>query len=330
MANLITRNTFYNGSKENAREKDTGVMPSEILDDLNQMFGHNQTENDKLRNILIHIVYALDLLNKKTNANKELLTKLDLLTATLQNGNTELQQSHEPIFEQDFEDIITRKKDLQWKCMRSEQLSVYYDELLSRDAKPYIPFKFRSKVSRNIPAYEKPIKQEKSINNVKVEIRLMKETMETCKKELEQLSHEIKSFLESPTLQREMKVEYTTQMLQNEETNKRNWRATFHKIKSRYEKDMDSGADQYLLRYSDEENIPNYQDNHDQYKSREKEYPLRYSDEENIPNYQDNHDQYKSREKEYPLRYSDEENIPNYQDNHDQYKSREKGKGKDH
>lgn len=242
---------------------DISVISSDILKDLS---AHRTVEEDKLRSILLDIVFAIELLNNKTNANKSLIHKLDTLTAAMQEGNCRMERLEKTLlvnFDDDINNLIDRKRDLEWQYMRSDKLSSYYEDLLLHENEQYVPFEFRVKVRSDSDFHEKMLKKEKSVNNFKVEIRLMKETVDTCKRQLDHINMEIDNFLSSPSLLKITKEDHKTKIIQNEESNVMKLDNALKKVRRRCEKDLNCGAKQFLIRYIDKENVPRVRLFHD-------------------------------------------------------------------
>ena len=66
-----------------------------------------------------------------------------------------------------------KRKEILLKTIRAEKLSEYYTELINAET-PYVPHKFRTKISRTTPKFKKPFHKEDSINKEKSQVKLMK------------------------------------------------------------------------------------------------------------------------------------------------------------
>ena len=124
-----------------------------------------------------------------------LLEKIDLLTIAINNGNTSFNVpavNASVTSDNELKVLADKKRDLDYKIQRSNDLSKYYMELLNLE-KPFAAPKFRTKVHTNTPEFEKGIRNEQTITTVKIEVQLMQERIKQWTIKLEDLETELQS-----------------------------------------------------------------------------------------------------------------------------------------
>ena len=152
--------------------------------------------------------------------------------------------------EADLGKLTHKKNVLEWKSMRSKELSRYYAELLQRE-KPFAPEKYRVKVDKSQVIREsvKKIRMEETLHAVRSEILIMEENIKEWDSELKDVKDELKGKVDS--LEPSKRTEILKNIKEKEEKAKSNWEEAFLKITTQYETEMKSGADQFLLKYED-------------------------------------------------------------------------------
>lgn len=187
---------------------------------------------------------------------KDVHTKLDTLNTTISGGTTILADAQRNVdraaIESDLEKLLTKKHNTEWKVLRSKELSRYYRELLQMEPQ-FVPEKYRSKVYKNQVTREsiKIIHIDESIHNVETQIRIMETQVAEWATELETMKQETTTKLE--VLGNQKRNEFETRIIENEEKNIANWKIAFSKITKTYEDEMNSDADQFLLKFTDDD-----------------------------------------------------------------------------
>ena len=146
---------------------------------------------------------------------------------------------------------ILKLKDLRGQYLRSEKTSELMEDLLAKDA-PYVQRKFRVKVSKDTHDAEMVCYKDDAIYNAKAEISKMKVRMRRWDEDINILKEEIATSLSKPNLPLTEKNKYEQQILKNEELNNKERDDAVKKINDSYELDIKSGAEQFLLKYTDE------------------------------------------------------------------------------
>ena len=172
---------------------------------------------------------------------------------------------------------ILKLKDLRGQYLRSEKTSKLMEELLAKDV-PYVQQKYRAKVSKD--THEDEILCHKSFaeRNARTEIALMRCRMKRWEDEINILKTNISTALAHPNTQHETKVKYEVRIKRDEETNIKERDAAVKKIRDTYEKEVNSGATQFLLKFIDGENARSNRDFLDpstKYPRRYRERPIR-------------------------------------------------------
>ena len=105
--------------------------------------------------------------------SKELHSKLDLVIEAIENqqiSNNSTNTENSKVYEKELMD----RRDKYYQKHRSEGLKDYYNELVSNE-NIFIPRKFRPKVNKSTPDYEKNIQKDFAIENLQRECRILEE-----------------------------------------------------------------------------------------------------------------------------------------------------------
>ena len=257
-----------------AAQGDICVIPSEIFADI---IKENQQRDEKLCKVLHRIAAAIETGEElKRNHFHALEMKIDQLIIAQNDTNTyetymtdiaekltnlteAVSRSSATVVERmDNEDNekatnkhILKLKDLRGQYLRSEKTSELMEELLAKD-NPYVQQKYRVKLSKDTHEDEITCYKVDAVNNAKREVKIMKVRMKRWEQEINILKTNIATILSKPSLSPEKKMKYEEQMIKNEESNTKEREEAVKKIIKTYEKDIKSGADQFLLKFTDE------------------------------------------------------------------------------
>ena len=202
---------------------------SETLSQLTRFIEHsNGSLNEKLDTLNENVTILNGTLK---DASVVFDTKLERLIKILEKGSDVTTQAAQPF---DSEKTIKRRNQLVEKIVRSEILSVYYDELIS-DATPFAPHKWRTTVPKNTPERDLKHRRQETINKVRTEIAIMQDRITDWRSQITEVDQQIEDFTsDNETL----KLDIVTHTRAHEQQ----YRAQFQqknlaKLKEEYEQD---------------------------------------------------------------------------------------------
>ena len=201
---------------------------------------------------LTKIAMALESMNTFSNdQSTNLLSKVDDLISKISSSNTILNSNQPTITDESLKQLAYKKCNKEQQIRRANELSQYYAELLAHEP-PYAHRQYRTKVNRNTPEFEKKIHSDNTVQKVKQEIHLMQERVKNWTDEVQSLEDEIAATIDQLDVQR---AEKFNKLLKEESDKQLNeWTDKFASYKRTIRVDIESGASQYLLKYSDEDN----------------------------------------------------------------------------
>ena len=178
--------------------------------------------------------------------------KMDELIARM--GTVNALSSSAVITDKDLETIANKHTEKENQRLRANDLVTLYKELLDHEP-PYAPRKHRTIINRNTPEFEKSIRSEDTKHKMNQEILVMTARIKQLDTEINGLQLEIneyKSKLETA------RAERFDKLIQDKLNNyKAEWNDNLSWLKNEYNRDMESGATQFLLKYSDEKDSDN-------------------------------------------------------------------------
>ena len=273
-----------------AAQEDICIIPSEIFTDL--LKGKQQRDDD-LFSVLNRIANALE--NGEEQKKKHFQSmeaKMDQIilaqndSSTFETYMTEIgekissltaaiSQSSETIVEkidtsekdkESTQKNILKLKDLRGQYMRSEKTSEFIEEGLARNP-PYVQRKFRVKMSKETPADEINIYITEATDNAKRDVSKMKIRMKRWEEEINILKAEIATSLSRPNVSARDRTDYEQQMRRDEDLNLKQREDAVKLLKENFETDIRSGADQFLLKYTEDAESGDEARNNDQSKN---------------------------------------------------------------
>ena len=177
-----------------------------------------------------------------------LLAKMDNLISTISSTNNTVNATTPITTDDEFKTLTQRKCNKEQQIRRATELSEYYTELLARNP-PFVQRKYRTKINRNTPEFEKKIHSDNTVQKVKQEIHLFQERVKNWTVEVQTLQGQIDGVLRSVS---EIQANKFNKMLSDETERQQNeWSDKFALLKRTVSRDIDSGASQYLLKYAD-------------------------------------------------------------------------------
>lgn len=241
-----------------------------------------KTSNDKiLENInkgFAKVTQAISNINTNyVNNNGVLLQKMDALCNTIKSTNTLVStESRNENSDQTnvFKNELNERKITFYKGFRSQQLSEYYNTLISGEQK-FVPDKFRPRVNKNTPEFELKLKKDDAIENMVREIKLLHARSKDFQSKLKDIDEKVINKIYN--LGHDNDVKLTIKNLyqencQNEENkSKAIWNKNFEKLRNTYENEMRKNEDHFLKFVSGEQEQDN-SDNHGQYQNSKNEY----------------------------------------------------------
>ena len=255
MMGTTTRQTIQD-FKARLKDDEISIIPNDIM---KLVIDVNTNYQERLVTSQERIAVALERIagnmETQTTQTENILTKLDAFNTTISGGTTILADAQKSAdwasVETELETLLTKKHNTEWKVMRSKELSVYYRELLQMTP-PFVPEKCRSKVFKNQVTREsiKKIHNEEAIHNAETQIRIMETQVAEWSSELESIKLETNNKL--LVLDETKRNDFNSRIQDNEQRNISNWKVALSKITKQYEDEMNSGADQFLLKYTDE------------------------------------------------------------------------------
>ena len=140
-------------------------------------------------------------------------------------------------------------------------LSTYYTELLQRD-EPFVPHKFRSKITRSTEEFEKENLKDSVIYSMNNQIKTMDHHVNKWKEELTKIEEDVNEIL--ATVSETKRKEFIDKSANDDEQNKRERTNSYDKLKKTYEEEMnaaDADADLFLLTYAEKDTSYNNKNN---------------------------------------------------------------------
>ena len=246
--------------KQQLTEGDFTIIPNEIftriLDDNQRCYDMLSTGQERMEkihqdstNALNRIATALETSCTSSEQNStNLLEKLDELILKMGSVNNQLGVVS-TITDETLETMARNKTTKEHQIRRAKDLAAYYHELITKNV-PYAPRKFRTTINRNTPDYEKPLHNENTIHKVNQDIKMMQERIKNWEEELLNIELDINDIL--PKLKEQRAEKFQKTITDKSEKLQREWADSFASLKRSHSKDIESGASQYLLKYSDE------------------------------------------------------------------------------
>ena len=155
--------------------------------------------------------------------------KLDNICTSIKNSNTTTQQhltngnqtnNVSPTKENINQQLLNRRRRLDYQILRSQDLQECYNDLISQESL-YVPAKFRVKINSNTPAYEILLHRNAAVDNLKREIRLLEERQKQWKIEIKTMEEQIKLTINSLDLTTEERDNFYVNEIQKGEDRKR-------------------------------------------------------------------------------------------------------------
>ena len=143
---------------------------------------------------------------------------------------------------------------------------------------PNVQRKFRVKVNKDTHEDEISCYKLDAQRIARTEISLMKCRMKRWEDEINILKTNITTALSHPRMKHETKLKYEQRIQRDEQTNTKERDVAVKKIKDTYENEVNSGDDQFLLKYIDSDNTRGGRDNRESsthYSRRYREKPVR-------------------------------------------------------
>lgn len=237
---------------------------------ITQMHHNNKELIDSLNNGFTQLTTAINFKSDEDKAlNKQLLSKLDNLTNAIKDSSTSYVPNNKeipvstPTLPKPDEKQLKTRNDKFYQAFRSQEISNYYSSLISQE-EPFIPPTFRPKLGKNTPEYEKDIKRNHAVDNVKREIDLLNARVTQFKQIIEEIDNKYLNQVETSNLDNENKVkitsEYKKRIENDEEQTRKEWLKNFHKLQDTYNKEQES-ATQCIFKIIDEADNDNPQQN---------------------------------------------------------------------
>ena len=118
------------------------------------------------------------------------------------------------------------RKRLHYQIYHAQELENCYKNLISQE-QPSAPAKCRTKVNENTPTYGLPIHRQATMDNINLEILIVRERQMNWIKEIENMDTKIKDFIDSLDLtqetRNEIKLQNQSKIKNDEERNIREW-----------------------------------------------------------------------------------------------------------
>ena len=153
----------------------------------------------------------------------------------LTNGNQTNNVSH--IKENINQQFLSRRR-LNYQILRSQDLQERYNYLISQES-PYVPAKFRVKISLNTPAYKIPLHCNAAVDNLKRETPLLEERQKQWKIEIKIMEEQIKLTIDLLDLSAEERDNfYVNEIQKGEERNVREWRKLLDKLVNNFNQEQ--------------------------------------------------------------------------------------------
>ena len=146
---------------------------------------------------------------------------------------------------------VLKLKDLRGQYLRSQRTSEFITEGLARNP-PYVQEKFRVKISKRTPAYEIDSYKSEATDKAKLEVSRFKIRMQHWEEEIKMLRAEIATALSRPNASVRDKINFEQQIKRDEDMNFKRREDEMKIIKDKFETEMKSGADQFLIKYTED------------------------------------------------------------------------------
>ena len=246
-------------------EKDIVIIPAQLLikllsthataldmyaktaENFNEALNKFSSQAETTTAALNCVTTALENLRNERDSDfqNSLLEKLDDLSKTFASNAGTSGVSHE----EKLKKYSKKRNGLLAKTIRSEKLSEYYSELINADT-PFVPRKFRTKVTHTTPEFEKPLHKEDSIYRVSIQIKLMEERIKNWRTELNNLDNDINTSIQS--MDAKDRESFLAIISDGEEEVRRERTQSVEKLKQTYMKEMNKDGvdpDLFLLNY---------------------------------------------------------------------------------
>ena len=224
--------------------QDTFTKTTETFSDVLEKFS---LQTEKTTEALDRISIALETLNyqRQDDFHISLLQKLDELSKSI--SSNIVQPS--VFIQTNMKTYAKKRKEILSKTIRAEMLSQYYSELISAD-KPFVPRKFRTKVSHTTPEFEKPVHKEDSIYKVSLQIKLMDERIKNWRKDLLKLETDMNLSIQS--MDTDDREKFLANIAKGDEAVKKDRIKSIERLWETYTKEMGKenvDPDLFLLTY---------------------------------------------------------------------------------
>ena len=169
--------------------------------------------------------------NENVDLQHEILSKLDTIQQSLPLDNHRTSKQ----IDGRLQTLVFRRRTLKSKVLRSKQLSQHYQELIDRE-QPFVPRKFRTKIHRTTPEFERNIHKGLSINKVETEIKIMKCRIKKWESKLVSLGSDIE--VAASSLEEPKRKDLYTRLSRDSEKVQRDRVKSFEKLRNTYEEDI--------------------------------------------------------------------------------------------
>ena len=271
-------------------DKDIVIIPAELL--IKLLSTHATTQEtftktaetfmekfslqiEKTAAVLDRVAIALESRQNERHDDfhQSLLEKLSELSSTIASNATTSGVS----LEEKLKHYTDKRKEILSKTIRAEKLSEYYTELINADT-PYVPHKFRTKISHTTPEFEKPFHKEDSINKVSYQIKLMNERVKNWKEELQRL--ETDTNLSIQGMNDNDRDTFLANIAKCDDAVVKDRTQSVDKLRETYEKEMNKSGvnpDLFLLNYADKpySSSKNVRGHHTRWRGRGRGWPQR-------------------------------------------------------
>ena len=146
---------------------------------------------------------------------------------------------------------ISKLKDIRGQFLIAEKTSEFIEEGLARDP-PYVQRQFRVKISKDTPADEIDLCKSEATGNAKREASLMKIRMNRWEEEISALRGEITEALSRPNISVGDRTNIKQQITRDDNLNLKTCKDVGTIMKDIFVADIRSGADQFLITYTED------------------------------------------------------------------------------
>ena len=217
---------------------------------------HNKTHelNERVTTSIERITQSIETLNTffdasnshQTTYTTDLMQRLDSLIEKVSSNNTLSSATHET----DIESELKKRKDVIEKLTRNEELSKYYENLLS-EPQPFVRREFRTHVNRNTAERELVHRRQQAVDRVKTEISIMQDRVVELTEKKNSIDARITEYLAgNESEQTEVEEKMTAQCKTIRESYERN---SMMKMK-KSDDDEKMTTFEYLVKFSDNTN----------------------------------------------------------------------------